>query len=849
MENPFDQVLADLNQQENIFSFDKIHKVDLEIDDSIEHKFGDFELKIEVGENIAIHLYYLGTKTLGVPLLFHLSYASKESGVQHGRLNPVDNNFGYDKFCLFQPSKLKFELRTINDPTNILYEQFQNYQSRLATGCIGLNNQGATCYMNSLLQSLYHTNNFRKKVYEIDTTQVKDPKSSLVLALQRLFYKLQRYDDAVDTNELTASFGWHHYEAFQQHDIQELLRVISDHIEEHLKKLEKPNFIKSIFGGTLKSYIKCLTIDYTSEQFNPFYDLQLQIKENGNLDNAFKQYLVQEMLDGENQYSHEGKKYDAHKGLMIYEFPEVLHLQLIRFEYDFQHDAMIKLNDYFEYPNEMDVLPYLDQTSPQYEQYKDIGLIYELYAVMVHSGDVNHGHYYAFVKYENKWLRCDDERVTIALNQHVFQDNFGSHDLNTRTNRYKRNTNAYMLVYFRKNMLDEIVCPVNDIPKHVKSQVDLEMQHYLKEKAEQAHFQSHVTVLFFKLKDVKEYKGVGLLQISHPFLPTTPYLAKEVTNETTFASVLQQFSNEESDMVDVKPYYTIQYINGIWRPIHHISENNSNSELGRYCEPQSRCVYILQMEETRDSENGLLMFFKYYDGKSMCYLHYGYYKSETFSEIIEQLTKRFDLPSGLSIYEEPRDSAIDPATIVGEIIDSDGNVFVLSQFPIAQFLNYQQSLLELHVSHKSEKGKEFKQILSSSLTYDSVANIIGKFENCDPSFIRIYAPDFVRRSDFRLIKPRMEIQYDVSDMKIEEFEQYNEVVVTQIGQTIKQIVIFINLENPQAYAQTNRYCPRNLEQIKFSWRYGLLHFAWRCQSKISINHFNGTYTNILSYPC
>jgi hypothetical protein len=36
------------------------------------------------------------------------------------------------------------------------------YDSRKETGCVGLKNQGATCYMNSLLQYLYHLPYFRK---------------------------------------------------------------------------------------------------------------------------------------------------------------------------------------------------------------------------------------------------------------------------------------------------------------------------------------------------------------------------------------------------------------------------------------------------------------------------------------------------------------------------------------------------------------------------------------------------------------------------------------------------------------------------------------------------------------
>ena len=40
--------------------------------------------------------------------------------------------------------------------------KLDSYDSKKETGMVGLKNQGATCYLNSLLQSLYFTNAFRK---------------------------------------------------------------------------------------------------------------------------------------------------------------------------------------------------------------------------------------------------------------------------------------------------------------------------------------------------------------------------------------------------------------------------------------------------------------------------------------------------------------------------------------------------------------------------------------------------------------------------------------------------------------------------------------------------------------
>src|SRR6202044_2355675 len=68
-------------------------------------------------------------------------------------------------------AKLTAYVRVVKDPTGVLWHSFLNYDSKKETGMVGLKNQGATCYLNSLLQSLYFTNAFRKAVYQIPTAK------------------------------------------------------------------------------------------------------------------------------------------------------------------------------------------------------------------------------------------------------------------------------------------------------------------------------------------------------------------------------------------------------------------------------------------------------------------------------------------------------------------------------------------------------------------------------------------------------------------------------------------------------------------------------------------------------
>uniref|UniRef100_A0A915IIZ4 USP domain-containing protein n=1 Tax=Romanomermis culicivorax TaxID=13658 RepID=A0A915IIZ4_ROMCU len=209
--------------------------------------------------------------------------------------------------------------------------------------------------------------------------------------MQRVFYDLQFSSKPVGTKKLTKSFGWDTFESFLQHDVQELCRVLLDNLESKMKNTPVQNTIPNLFQGKMKSYVRCKNVKFESRREELFYDIQLNVKGKRDIYESFKDYITVESLDGENKYdAGEHGLQEAEKGVIFQQFPPVLHLQLMRFQYDPQHDQNVKINDRFEFPETLTLEEYLEKP-------ESTPADYILHAVLVHSGDFHGGHYVVYI--------------------------------------------------------------------------------------------------------------------------------------------------------------------------------------------------------------------------------------------------------------------------------------------------------------------------------------------------------------------------------------------------------------------------------------------------------------------
>ena len=341
---------------------------------------------------------------------------------------------------------------------------------------VGLINLGNSCYLNSIIQALFHTTMFKDLILTARPTD----NQPLLSSLQKVFHCLhQKTITTLSPKDFlhVSRPAW--FVEGEQQDCSEFLAYLLNTLHEESSPHshnDKPNMagdggdplsisvVKEVFGGRLETSHKCLDCGTVSSSTDWFTDLHIPVMEEQesfsnsaislpnlahlpgisisvcrepvaqvipHLADMVADYMAPELMSGENKYQCDVccSLKDAMKTVRVVTAPSVLLLVLLRFKYLRESRSKEKVMTLVEYP-EILVL-----------EVEGSEVMYRLQSVVVHTGgDSQGGHYYT-------WTRGKQSKVWLLLNDGVVRER----DWETFTEAKKEHKlkTPYLLFYER----------------------------------------------------------------------------------------------------------------------------------------------------------------------------------------------------------------------------------------------------------------------------------------------------------------------------------------------------------------------------------------------------------------
>jgi len=337
----------------------------------------------------------------------------------------------------------------------------------------GINNLGATCYLNSQLQCLVTNLTFLQGLIKFDMKKQQNKSMKMYEVISKMQNLLANMvygpRNIVCAGEFSSSLGLANNE---QQDPNEFARLLFDRMHESFQKIkfveiddtnDLSNLLPRIFSGVSQYSTKCMVCHRTSKRSENFMDLTLPIveymstsKKRTNMkcttvQYCLNKYLEPERMDGENKYHCDNcnDKCDAERWLTFNHMPPVLNVQLSRYIFDRKTSRKKKLMNQVHLPCILNVPK--DHTS------EEQATPYILCGVQNHRGtSAYNGHYVAEAMdwTTGIWFEYDDQTVTLLEDGPT--SSYGIDD-NIEKEQVQGTSDAYNLFYVKQSFLRESV--------------------------------------------------------------------------------------------------------------------------------------------------------------------------------------------------------------------------------------------------------------------------------------------------------------------------------------------------------------------------------------------------------
>ncbi|XP_062031336.1 ubiquitin carboxyl-terminal hydrolase 36 isoform X1 [Lepus europaeus] len=294
----------------------------------------------------------------------------------------------------------------------------------------GLHNLGNTCFLNSTVQCLTYTpplanyllsQEHARNCHQGGFCMLCVMQNHIVQAFANSGNAIKPVSFIRDLKKIAR-----HFRFGNQEDAHEFLRYTIDAMQKAClngcakldRQTQATTLVHQIFGGYLRSRVKCSLCKSVSDTYDPYLDIALEIRQAADIVRALELFVTPDVLSGENAYmcARCKKKVPASKRFSIHRTSNVLTLSLKRFA----NFSGGKITKDVGYPEFLNIRPYMSQSSGE-------PVTYGLYAVLVHSGYSCHaGHYYCYVKASNgQWYQMNDSlvhssNVKVVLNQQAY---------------------------------------------------------------------------------------------------------------------------------------------------------------------------------------------------------------------------------------------------------------------------------------------------------------------------------------------------------------------------------------------------------------------------------------------